>query len=141
MPKKTVSAGVIVTDGIKLLLCHVTGGKHWDLPKGKVDPGETELDAAVRELREETSLVVDPSSLQSLGTFVYKKDKDLSLWLYRVDVMPDPAGLDCLSTFESGKGILKKEMDGFASVSWDKISKKVVPDMLRVLTQVKEMIG
>jgi len=137
---KSISAGVIVTDGKKILLCHVTGNKHWDLPKGKVDPGEEYIDAAIRELYEETSLKISPDSLEPLGIFEYKKDKNLSLWLYRVDVMPDPAGLDCLSTFESGKGVFKKEMDGFAIVNWEKIGKKVVPDMLRVLTRVKNII-
>lgn len=28
----------------------------WDLPKGKIDPGETPLEAALREVREETGL-------------------------------------------------------------------------------------
>jgi len=137
---KTVSAGVVVTDGKKLLLCHVTGNKHWDLPKGNVDPGEEHVHAAVRELYEETSLRVSAESLESLGILEYKKTKDLSLWLYRVDVMPEAAGLDCFSTFDSGHGIYKKEMDGFANVAWDKIGKRVVPDMLRVLTIVREMI-
>ena len=31
-------------------------GRHWDFAKGHVDPGETDLDAAVRELREETGI-------------------------------------------------------------------------------------
>jgi 8-oxo-dGTP pyrophosphatase MutT (NUDIX family) len=134
---KTISAGVVVTNGKKLLLCHVTGHKHWDLPKGKVDANELHHDAAVRELYEETSLRVDSAVLEPLGVFKYKKDKDLVLFLYRVDVLPDAAGLDCLSTFDSGKGIFKKEMDGFANVSWEKISKYVLPDMLRVLLEVQ----
>ncbi len=29
---------------------------HWDLPKGKIDPGETPEEAAVREVQEETGL-------------------------------------------------------------------------------------
>jgi len=31
-------------------------GRHWDFAKGHVDKGETDLDAAVRELREETGI-------------------------------------------------------------------------------------
>lgn len=139
MPK-TLSAGVIVTDGTRILLCHVTGGRHWDLPKGKIEPGEDEISAAVRELYEETSLCVDPGVLISLGIHRYKKDKDLSLWLWKMTDLPDPAGLDCLSTFDSGKGIHKKEMDGFELVRWEKIGKYVVPDMLKVLTEIQKQI-
>ncbi|RMI43993.1 NUDIX domain-containing protein [Streptomyces triticirhizae] len=36
----------------------------WDLPVGKCDPGEPVATAAVRELREETGLVVEESSLR-----------------------------------------------------------------------------
>lgn len=31
-------------------------GRHWDFAKGHVDPNESDLDAAVRELREETGI-------------------------------------------------------------------------------------
>jgi 8-oxo-dGTP pyrophosphatase MutT (NUDIX family) len=137
---KTLSAGVIVTDGAQLLLGHVTGSRHWDIPKGKVDPGESEIDGAVRELYEETSMVVDPAVLVGLGTFPYKRTKDLSLWLYRTDIMPDPKTLDCLSTFDSGKGAMKKEMDAFAVVSWDNARNYVIPDMWAVLEKVKALI-
>ena len=38
-----------------LLLRHSNGG-HWGFPKGRIEPGETELEAALRETREETGL-------------------------------------------------------------------------------------
>lgn len=139
--KKTLSAGVIVTDGERILLGHVTGSRHWDIPKGKVDPGESVLDGAVRELREETSLVVDPSILVGLGTFAYKKTKDLGLWLHRVESMPDPGSLECLSTFDSGKGAMKKEMDAFAVPTWEEASSMVIPDMWKVLSIVRERMA
>jgi bis(5'-nucleosidyl)-tetraphosphatase len=39
-----------------LLMRH---SRRWDLPKGHLDPGETELECALRELREETSIPAD----------------------------------------------------------------------------------
>ncbi len=40
-----------------LLVRHKAGG-HWSFPKGHVEAGETELQTALREVREETGLVV-----------------------------------------------------------------------------------
>lgn len=37
---------------------------HWDLPVGKCDPQEPVTTTAVRELREETGLLVDPADLR-----------------------------------------------------------------------------
>jgi 8-oxo-dGTP pyrophosphatase MutT (NUDIX family) len=57
-PKRSRSAGAVVfrrTDGgVRLLVLRAY--KNWDFPKGEVDPGEEQLEAAKREITEETGL-------------------------------------------------------------------------------------
>ncbi len=42
----------------EVLLIHRPRWSDWSFPKGKLDPGETDLEAAIREVREETGLRV-----------------------------------------------------------------------------------
>lgn len=55
---RLLSAGVVVARqagaGWRLLL--LRSYRNWDFPKGEVEPGETPLDAAMRETEEETGL-------------------------------------------------------------------------------------
>lgn len=68
-PRRTrAGVRVIVTDGVHVLLFvdtdpGVPGSRWYVTPGGGIDPGETPLDAAVRELAEETGLVVEASAL------------------------------------------------------------------------------
>ncbi|WP_235002513.1 NUDIX domain-containing protein [Actinacidiphila paucisporea] len=66
-----LAAAVIVHDrdrGRVVLLQRGEGAKYgqglWDLPIGKSEPGEPVTATAVRELREETGLVVRPEALE-----------------------------------------------------------------------------
>lgn len=57
-PASSFSAGVIVVrrqgdDWVVLLL---RAYRNWDFPKGRVEPGETPFDAAIRETAEEASI-------------------------------------------------------------------------------------
>jgi 8-oxo-dGTP pyrophosphatase MutT (NUDIX family) len=59
VPSRRFSAGVVVVhvagEAVQYLLLRAY--KNWDFPKGLVEPGEQPLDAAMREVKEETTLV------------------------------------------------------------------------------------
>lgn len=57
-------------DGVEIVLVHRPRHEDWSLPKGKLDDGETWLDAAVREVGEETGLAVEVGD--SLGEVTYQ---------------------------------------------------------------------
>jgi bis(5'-nucleosidyl)-tetraphosphatase len=54
------SAGFVVTTteggGRRYLLLRHRNDGHWAFPKGRIEDGESEVDAAVREIREETGI-------------------------------------------------------------------------------------
>lgn len=56
---------------VEIAVIHRPKYNDWSLPKGKLDPGETPLDAAVREVYEETGHHVRVGA--SLGTIRYRK--------------------------------------------------------------------
>ncbi|MCX6416460.1 MAG: NUDIX hydrolase [Actinobacteria bacterium] len=82
---KIIAAGAVVTrpgaKGTEYLLVHRGYREDWTFPKGKVDPGEHVLTAAVREVREETGFAVQLGI--PLPTQTYKvegKLKDSHYW-------------------------------------------------------------
>ena len=103
---RELSCGVIARRSRgELLLCHATGRNYWDIPKGLADPGEDPRAAALRELREEACLTVEPAQLRDLGVHAYLPRKNLHLFV----VDPPDSALDiercsCSSLFTPRHG-------------------------------------
>ena len=70
---------------------------HWTIPKGLVDSGETFLDAARREFREETGFAVEADRFIDLGSVKLKSGKTVHGFAFEGD--GDPALLKS-NTFE-----------------------------------------
>ena len=95
---RKTSAGVLLyrrrAAGLEVLLVH-PGGPYWvkrdleawSIPKGQIEPGEDELQAALRELREETGFAVAGEFL-ALGQVTQRSGKIVIAWAIAADVDP-----------------------------------------------------
>lgn len=129
---KQVSAGVLVVRDGRILLGHSTHNIHWDIFKGKVDSGETPMQAALRELKEESGISLKDKDIKDLGQFSYTKKKNLHLFLHE-----DVVGIDAASCYcESQVDERFPEMDDFKWVEYSEIGKFCVESMTKVLTKI-----
>jgi 8-oxo-dGTP pyrophosphatase MutT (NUDIX family) len=94
------AAMVVLGDGAgRLAAVWSPRRQEWSVPGGWREPGETPRQAAVREVLEETGLVVDPASLEPCGREVFTPVSLHGRWpadggvlqLYRADVLPGQA--------------------------------------------------
>lgn len=85
------AGGVVVRDGEVVVIVPTRrasdGSKVVALPKGHIDPGENALQAATREVREETGIVAEPVTELGETRYWYRRDgqtipKSVSFYLF-----------------------------------------------------------
>src|ERR1017187_4692694 len=114
--KENCACGFILAEPRGWLLCHPTnGGNRWDFPKGWAESGEDHLEAAKRELFEETGLILqkDLSEVIDLGQHPYQDHRDLHLFYKRLTKI-DTRGMNCISMVDNSPDKDYPEMDAFA---------------------------
>jgi 8-oxo-dGTP pyrophosphatase MutT (NUDIX family) len=92
-PARELSAGGVVVRGDEIVAIVPTrrasdGSRVLALPKGHIDPGEDALQAATREVREETGVVGEPVRELGEARYWYRRDgqtipKSVAFFLFR----------------------------------------------------------
>lgn len=128
-----ISCGTIIRDSQgKILIGHMTNQKYWDFPKGKMEDGETELAAAIRETKEESNIDLVPSAMKLLSSNEpYRRGKRLTLFTYNVDSFDD-YDIFCASKVE---GTDFTEFDKFLMVDSSELEKYLSPAMYNYLVR------
>ncbi|MBA2325741.1 MAG: NUDIX hydrolase [Actinobacteria bacterium] len=133
-PEVRAAGGVLRRVGKRgepqIAIVHRPRHRDWSLPKGKLDPGESWRDAAVREVEEETGFRVRPG--RRLGRTRYRdgkgRDKLVRYWLMDLADGEDgkgfvpnrevdklrwvpPAEADELLTYEHDRALVGKVKD------------------------------
>ena len=111
------SAGIaIIYDG-KVLMAHATNAPWygtWMPPKGKIEEGETEEEAACREVEEECGISIDPLMLETRHVIPYtkgpggKKYKEVYIFECRIDSLEE-VGIPSLIKGEIPKYVLQED--------------------------------
>lgn len=81
MMRQSIEAWIYHPEEREILLLKVEDGNvsFWQLITGGIESGESSEEACLREIKEETGLVLACSSLTSLGDFTVKIDENLSI--------------------------------------------------------------
>jgi ADP-ribose pyrophosphatase YjhB (NUDIX family) len=136
------TVGVMLTDGEKILIIHNSKMKNddWDIPKGRVDLGESFKKALKRELKEETGLKYKELSLIGefeLGRFLFK-NHTLSITILLVDPLPPLSTLKC-KHFIKIKNKIYPEIDGYKYISVKKMNKFLHSDLYDVVSKFDDL--
>lgn len=96
-------AVVIINSKGDILGCHGTGKDKltgYDFPKGCADDGESDLEAALRELHEETGIVItDIKNIVDCGVYTHNNKKNIHIFMYKTENFPDIKNLKCTTYF------------------------------------------
>jgi len=78
--KQPVSCGILLfrKQNARKQFLLMEHARRWDLPKGHVDPGETELECALREFEEETG--IDRTGIKLRKKFLYEDHYLVKNW-------------------------------------------------------------
>ena len=87
-PRVRAGGGVVVRDG-RLAVVHRPRYDDWSLPKGKLDPGETWEQGALREVEEETGLRCTLGEPLQSANYTDRRGRAKEVRYWRMEVAED----------------------------------------------------
>lgn len=130
-----VSAGTVIIQDNKILLAHPTGNKWTDsysIPKGLLKDGETYLEAAIRETKEEVGIDIDPRDIVSGPHCInYVKKGNIVKKVYYYVVKPR------LEIKKKDIKLQKEEVDWAGFLTRDEADNKVFWRLKEVLSHLE----
>lgn len=134
---------------VEVLLAH-PGGPYWaerhagawSIPKGGLDRGETPLEAAIREFREETGFVPAGPYLP-LGMVTQRSGKIVHAWAFEGDCDPAAASSNLTSTEwppRSGQRIEIPEIDRVSFFGIDDARQVINTGQVRLLDRLLDLV-
>lgn len=115
-PKKIVAVKVLIwTQSDKILLVKPHYNRHWQLPGGLIETGESPINAAIREVNEETGMTLNSNNLEIIDC-IFKQESETVVLIYNHTV----------KIKESGRiKISKDELEDYSYVSKHKAISKL----------------
>jgi len=102
-----VGIGAIIIEGDRIVLvkrAHPPIQGHWSIPGGVLEIGEMVREAAIREAREETGLIVEPGELLGVYDRILRDPENRVQYHYvRIDFLCRPIGGELLAASDAAE--------------------------------------
>jgi 8-oxo-dGTP pyrophosphatase MutT (NUDIX family) len=104
--------------GVEIVLIHRPAYDDWSFPKGKLDPGETEAQAALREVQEETGLWCRLG--REVGTAAYRDPKRRPKTVRYWEMTPAAGTLGPANEVDDARWVPLQEAPGLLTYEHDR---------------------
>ena len=136
------SAGLVIIFDNKILLGHTTGRKwygSYSIPKGMIEPGETALEAAIRETKEELGISISKNLIdkhEHTFALTSRKGKYNKVVSYFIVEMKNLSQIGLTDLKVPKTQLQVKEIDWAGFLEYDEAKKRIMPSQLSVLNNL-----
>lgn len=128
MLAKERSAGCIIIRNNKVLLIHQKNGDFWGFPKGHIEDGETEVEGALREVREETGLIVEIDENTKCTVNYIHDNIDETVTLYKATTDEEDITIQRSEVYSAGWFNINEALNLIKYENYKEALRKIIKD-------------